>query len=75
MNNSIFKIRPKYCLEKTKTFFNSLGIKTTLSEYTNDYKGTAQIISKRFTERGWKGLGERQNVTPSDVEKIVEMAY
>lgn len=62
-------------IEKTKTFFNSLGIKTALSDYTNDYKGTAQIISKRFTERGWKGLGERQNVTPSDVEKIVEMAY
>ncbi len=67
--------KAKAGIEKTKTFFNSLGIKTSLSEYTNDYKGTAEIISKRFTERGWKGLGERQNVTPSDVEKIVEMAY
>ncbi len=67
--------KAKAGIEKTKTFFNSLGIKTALSDYTNDYKGTAQIISKRFTERGWKGLGERQNVTPSDVEKIVEMAY
>jgi len=67
--------KAKAGIEKTKTFFNSLGIKTALSEYTDDYKGTAQIISKRFTERGWKGLGERQNVTPSDVEKIVEMAY
>ncbi|MDO9593677.1 MAG: iron-containing alcohol dehydrogenase [Lutibacter sp.] len=67
--------KAKAGIENTKTFFNSLGIKTALSDYTNDYKGTAQIISKRFTERGWKGLGERQNVTPSDVEKIVEMAY
>ncbi len=67
--------KAKAGIEKTKTFFNSLGIKTSLSEYTDDYKGTAQIISKRFTERGWKGLGERQNVTPSDVEKIVTMAY
>lgn len=67
--------KAKAGIEKTRTFFNSLGIKTALSDYTNDYKGTAQIISKRFTERGWKGLGERQNVTPSDVEKIVEMAY
>ncbi|MDD3721331.1 MAG: iron-containing alcohol dehydrogenase [Lutibacter sp.] len=67
--------KAKAGIEKTKTFFNSLGIKTSLSEYTNDYKGTAEIISKRFTERGWKGLGERQNVTPNDVEKIVEMAY
>lgn len=67
--------KAKAGIEKTKTFFNSLGIKTALSEYTDNYRGTAEIISKRFTERGWKGLGERQNVTPSDVEKIVEMAY
>jgi NADP-dependent alcohol dehydrogenase len=67
--------KAKAGIEKTRTFFNSLGIKTALSDYTNDYKGTAEIIKKRFTERGWKGLGERQDVTPSDVEKIVEMAY
>lgn len=67
--------KAKAGIEKTETFYNSLGIKTTLSEYTKDYEGTAEIISKRFTERGWKGLGERQDVTPSDVEKIVTMAY
>lgn len=67
--------KAKAGIEKTKAFYNSLGIKTSLSEYTDNYRGTAEIISKRFTERGWKGLGERQNVTPSDVEKIVTMAY
>jgi NADP-dependent alcohol dehydrogenase len=67
--------KAKAGIEKTKAFYNSLGIKTSLSEYTDDYKGTAEIISKRFTERGWKGLGERQDVTPIDVEKIVEMSY
>lgn len=67
--------KAKAGIEKTKTFYNSLGIKTSLSEYTKDYEGTAEIISKRFTDRGWKGLGERQDVTPSDVEKIVMMAY
>ena len=67
--------KAKSGIEKTKAFFNSLGIKTSLSEYTKGYEGTAEIISKRFTARGWKGLGERQNVTPSDVEKIVMMAY
>ena len=75
VNDGTLEEKAKAGIEKTRTFFNSLGIKTALSEYTNDYKGTAQIISKRFTERSWKGLGERQNVTPSDVEKIVEMAY
>jgi NADP-dependent alcohol dehydrogenase len=62
-------------IKKTTEFFHSLGIDTKLSEYTEDYKGTAQIISKRFTDRGWLGLGENQNLAPNDVEKIVEMSY
>jgi NADP-dependent alcohol dehydrogenase len=62
-------------IKKTTEFFHSIGIKTKLSEYTEDYKGTAQIISKRFEERGWKGLGEHGKVTPQVVEKIVEMSY
>jgi NADP-dependent alcohol dehydrogenase len=62
-------------IKKTTEFFHSLGIKTKLSEYTEDYKGTAQEISKRFEERGWKGIGEHGKVTPKTVEKIVEMSY
>ena len=62
-------------IDKTEEFFHSLGIKTRLSEYTPDYTGTAQIISKRFISRGWLGLGENRKVTPADVAKIVEMSY
>jgi len=60
---------------KTEEFFHGLGIKTKLSQYTDHYERTAETISKRFTERGWTGLGENKNLTPTDVEKIVEMAY
>jgi NADP-dependent alcohol dehydrogenase len=60
---------------RTEDFFHSLGIDTKLSQYTEAYQGTAQNISKRFTERGWLGMGERQSLKPSDVEKIVEMSY
>ncbi len=67
--------KAKAGIEKTTEFFQSLGIKTKLSEYTSAYKGTAQIISKRFKERGWKGLGEHGKVTPEAVEQIVEMSY
>ena len=67
--------KAKAGIEKTTAFFQSLGIKTKLSEYTKDYKGTAELISKRFEERGWKGIGERGKVTPTDVEKIVKMSY
>lgn len=62
-------------IEKTESFFNELGIDTKLSQYTIDYSGTAELISKRFTERGWLGLGEHKSLKPSDVEKIVTMAY
>lgn len=62
-------------IEKTEAFFQALGIDTKLSDYTKDYEGTAEEISKRFTERGWEGLGEHQSLSPNKVEKIVKMAY
>ena len=62
-------------IEKTTEFFKSLGIDTKLSDYTEDYIGTAEIISKRFEERGWNGIGEKGKVTPALVEKIVKMSY
>ena len=65
----------KEAIVKTEEFFHSMEIKTMLSEYTADYKGTAEKISKRFTDRGWLGLGEHKNLKPSDVEKIVKMSY
>ena len=62
-------------IEKTTEFFHSLGIDTKLSEYTEDYKGTAEEISKRFENRGWKAIGEKGKVTPTMVKKIIEMSY
>ncbi|WP_298497713.1 iron-containing alcohol dehydrogenase [uncultured Algibacter sp.] len=62
-------------IEKTIEFFHELGIDTKLSDYTNDYQGTAEEISKRFTNRGWTGLGEHKTLSPDKVEKIVKMAY
>ncbi|WP_018127075.1 iron-containing alcohol dehydrogenase [Balneola vulgaris] len=62
-------------IQKTEEYFHSLEIDTKLSAYTEDYEGTAEIIAKRFKERGWEGLGERKNVTPDDAAKIVSMSY
>ncbi|MDX6745960.1 iron-containing alcohol dehydrogenase [Polaribacter sp. PL03] len=62
-------------IEKTVDFFHELGIDTKLSDYTKEYEGTAEKIAQRFTDRGWLGLGEHQNLTPEKVEKIVKMAY
>jgi NADP-dependent alcohol dehydrogenase len=62
-------------IEKTRTFFHSIDIKTKLSAYTDTYQGIALQIAQRFEERGWKGLGEHRDITPNDVRAIVEMSY
>ena len=62
-------------ISSLETFFHSLEISTKLSEYTSEYKGTAETIEETFTNRGWKGLGERQKVTPAMVKESVEMSY
>jgi NADP-dependent alcohol dehydrogenase len=62
-------------LEKTVEFFHTMGMKTKLSENTEDFSKTADFIVNRFEERGWKALGEKQNITPEKVREIVEMSY
>jgi NADP-dependent alcohol dehydrogenase len=62
-------------IEKTEAFFHELGIDTKLSDYTKEYKGTAEEIAQRFTDRGWLGLGEHKSISPDKVIEIVKMAY
>jgi len=62
-------------IEKTVEFFHKMGMKTKLSENTENYENTAQFIANRFEERGWKVLGEKQNITIEKVKAIVEMSY
>lgn len=62
-------------IEKMEAFFQSLGIKTKLSEYTENYQGTAEKIQEAFIARNWLAIGEKGIVKPEDAKKIVEMAY
>jgi len=62
-------------IEKTVEFFHKMGMLTKLSENTAEYQPTADFIVNRFEERGWKALGEKQNITPEKVRAIVEMSY
>ncbi|WP_306349551.1 iron-containing alcohol dehydrogenase [Flavobacterium sp. '19STA2R22 D10 B1'] len=65
----------KQAIEKTEAFFHTMGMDTKISDYTKEYQNTSDFIVKRFDERGWKGLGERQNITLDKVKAIVEMSY
>ena len=62
-------------IQKTIDFFQTMGMKTKLSENTPNYQNTADVIVARFEERGWNALGEKQNITPEKVRQIVEMSY
>lgn len=62
-------------IEKTVAFFHTMGMQTKLSDYTADYQQTAAFIRDRFEKRGWKMMGERQNITPEKVFEIVELSY
>ena len=75
VTNGTIEEKAKVGIDKTEEFFHSVGIKTKLSEYTSEFAGTAEIVSKRFTDRGWMGLGEHQKLAPADAAKIVEMSY
>jgi len=61
-------------INRTKTFFESLGIDTSISDYTKDTEKTSDIIKERFEQRGWDAIGERGDLTPAEAKKIVEMS-
>ncbi len=65
----------KEAINKTVDFYHTMGMKTKLSECAEDYAKTANFIVNRFEERGWKALGEKQNITLDKVKAIVEMSY
>ena len=74
LNGSTDEIAKK-AIEKTVEFFHTMGMQTKLSENAENYEKTADFIVNRFEERGWKALGEKQNITLEKVREIVEMSY
>ena len=62
-------------IAKTIEFFHKMGMQTKLSKYTEDYKKSADFIVNRFETRGWKALGEKQNINLQRVKEIVEGSY
>jgi NADP-dependent alcohol dehydrogenase len=65
----------RIAIDKTVAFFHEMGVDTKLSQYTDDYENTAGFIQERFEKRGWRMMGEQQNITPEKVREIVEMSY
>lgn len=65
----------KKAIKKTEEFFNSLGVKTRLSDHSVDFQDAAMRIRTIFEERGWTAMGERQSIHPQDIEDIIKSSY
>jgi NADP-dependent alcohol dehydrogenase len=62
-------------ISKTAAFFHTMGMPGQLSDCAKNYEKTADFIVDRFEKRGWKALGEKQNITLEKVKEIVLMSY
>jgi NADP-dependent alcohol dehydrogenase len=57
-------------IDKTVDFFESLGIKTKLSDY-HVHEDTIELIGSRLQQRGWKVFGDRRLLTPEKTKEIL----
>ena len=60
-------------IAKTREFYESMGIKTRLSDYDAGVE-TAGEVARRLQARGMTRLGEHGDITPEVVEKILRAA-
>ncbi|GAB5559101.1 MAG: iron-containing alcohol dehydrogenase [Synoicihabitans sp.] len=60
-------------IEKTREFYESIGIPTRLKDYdlTED---VASTVAKRLADRGMAAIGEREDLTPDRIEAILRAA-
>lgn len=60
-------------IAKTREFYESIGIKTRLSDY-NVPVATAAEVARRLESRGMRKFGDRNAITPAAVEQILRAA-
>ena len=60
-------------IDKTREFFESLGIKTRLSQY-GIKKEQIPLVIERLKEHGMTALSETHDLTPDISQKILEEA-
>ena len=61
--------RVEKAIQATESFFNSLGVKTRLSDY-NIGEDTINEIAERFAAKNFV-LGEKRNITPDKIREIL----
>ena len=69
-----FKRAMDRAIAATRAFYESLGIKTRLSDHPEIQPDAPAVVAQRLTARGVMALGERGDITPAVVEKILTLA-
>jgi len=59
-------------IQKTRDFFESVGVRTKLSDYGVGLD-VIPLITDRFEKRGFVNLGEHHDVTPKVVEQVLTL--
>ena len=59
-------------IQKTRDFFEAVGVRTKLSDYGVGLD-VIPLITDRFQKRGFVALGEHQDVTPKVVEQVLTL--
>ena len=75
VSGSSIEEKAQNAISKLVAFLEEMGMETKLSQATTNYEDTANFIVNRFEERGWKAMGEKQNITLEKVREIVELSY
>ena len=75
VSGSSIEEKAQKAITKLVAFLEEMGMETKLSQATTNYEDTANFIVNRFEERGWKAMGEKQNITLEKVREIVELSY
>lgn len=57
-------------IARTREFFESLGVRTRLSDYGVTAEAV-KAVAGRFAARGWTAEGERRDIGPREVEEIL----
>ena len=65
--------KSRLAIEKTREFFESMGVKTRFSDYGLDRDVIEKIIA-RLEAHGMIKLGEKGTVTPDVVRRVLELS-
>lgn len=67
--------RAQAAIDATEKFYRSLGVKTLLSEYKHIGSDAPALVRKRLEARNVGPMGERKDITPAKIEKILKLRW